>query len=161
MWFMSIFTKQYSSAWLSRLHLYRFGGKIRTNCPELTHRTEFFQVFYWLPASPWDQSRATSLSRAQKTRRWVLSNAYCAINTVWWCELSHWWPSIKAKTKTWPSSAEYKFSVLQTQPKSCQLFSSKVIHISVNDWHRQLPSICKMLLWLSSAEFELSALKLL
>lgn len=39
------------------------------------------------------------------------------------------------------------------------ILSSQVIHISVNDWHSQLPSICKRFLWFPSAELELSALK--
>lgn len=39
------------------------------------------------------------------------------------------------------------------------LCSSKVICISLSDWHSQLTSICKRLRWFLSAEFELLALK--
>lgn len=119
-WPMSILTK-YSSAWASRLHLYRFWEEIGTNCPELIELS-FSRSSPGFTATPWEQSRATPHSG---TGHWVLSSIYCATNTAWCCKFSHRWPPVKAKTKTWHSSAGIQRSANTAKEFSVILSSSK------------------------------------
>lgn len=119
-WPMPMLTK-YSSAWASRLYLYRFWEEIGTNCPELIELS-FSRSSPGFTDTPWEQSRATPPSG---TGHWVLSSIYCATNTAWCCKFSHRWPPIKAKTKTWHSSAGIQRSANTAKEFSVILSSSK------------------------------------